>query len=147
MKTNELMIGDRARITDDDTDAHFNTRVDAIDMLGNVYARAPGDETAYPYSVDCVEPVLLTPEILKKNGFVYTKPQMPTESEDMVWQYQNDEKQTLIEIEEQMDDNQLSYYIGYFSHGVNSCEIYFKHVHELQHALQLCGIEIEIKLS
>lgn len=146
MKTNELMIEDWVRITDDDTNTRFNARIEAIDWVGNVYAKTPGNETAYPYSIDCVEPILLTPEILKKNKFAYTKPQMPTESEDKVWQYQNNEKQTLIEIEEQMDENLLDYYIGYFASGANSCEIYFRHVHQLQHAFRLCGIETEIKL-
>lgn len=146
MKTNELMIGDWVYIADDDMDSRFSARVEAIDMLENIYAKVPGDKTAYPYSVDCAEPIPLSKEMLEKNGFVYTEPETTTMSEDNVWQVKDNDNQVFIEIEEQMDDNLLNYYIGYFMHGVNSCEIYFKHVHELQNILRLYNIDLEIIL-
>lgn len=67
MKCEELMIGDWIRIIDDDTDAYFDARVEGIDVLANIYATMPCDETAYPYSADCAKPIPLTPEILEKN--------------------------------------------------------------------------------
>lgn len=146
MDAKDLMVGDWVRIIDDDTDAYFDARVEGIDMVGNIYVKVPGGEKVRSYSADYVEPIPITQKILEMNGFSYTKPETTTMSEDNVWRIKDDDKQVLIEIEEQMDDNLLRYYIGYFTHGVNSCEIYFKHVHELQHALRLCGIDKTIEL-
>ena len=72
-----------------------------------------------------LEPIPLTPEILEKNGF-----------------------------SENYRAHDLSYaqscgdVIGIHIYGTNGLmeEMYFKYVHELQHALRLCGIEKEIKL-
>ncbi len=72
-----------------------------------------------------IQPIPLTPEILEKNGF-----------------------------SENYREEDLSYaqscgdVIGIHIYGTNGLmeEMYFKYVHELQHALRLCGIEKEIEL-
>jgi len=72
-----------------------------------------------------IEPIPLTPEILEKNGF-----------------------------SENYREDDLSYAqscgdvigIHIFWKGGIMDEMYFKYVHELQHAFKLCGIEKEIVL-
>ena len=136
MKANELMIGDLV---------YYSRTEDGIAPYKEVICIKAEDlcrdaciiETHY-------KPIPLTQKILERNGFSYTKPLMPTQSEDMVWQYQNDEEQTLVEIEEQMDDNLNNYYILFACCGVNTCELYIHYTHELQHALRLCRIEKEL---
>ncbi len=127
MKTNELIVRDWVRIIDDDTDACFDARVEVIDMAGNVYVKAPGDETAYPYSVDCVEPIYLTQKTLEKNGFKNCK--FFGELLHGGWQILCDCSHLAMRHE-----------TGWMM------DISCSYIHELQHALQLCGIEIEIKL-
>ena len=153
ISTKDLMIGNWVYM-----EAHRGYEAQYIQVVAIPDASSKdhcGHIGAFPVGVDNdfrdiedrhLFPIPLTAEILEKNGFVYTKPQKSTESEDKVWQYQNNEKQTLIEIEEQMDDNLLDFYIGNFICGTNSCEIYFRHVHHLQHVLWLCGIEKEIEI-
>lgn len=95
---------------------------------------------------DEVEPTPLTPEILEKNGFIYTTHHLCTLSEDKVWQIENTDMQVLIELEVQTDENLIEYYVGNFLCGPNSCTLYFRYVHQLQYALRLCGIKKEIIL-
>lgn len=130
MKTNELMIGDWVCITDDDgrMTNFFAGKVEAVDILGNIYMKAPGDETAYPYSVDCAESIPLTSEILKKNGWKEYANSEDFHGPNCVFIKQKD---------------------GYYGACIDAKRTVsgpFKYVHELQHALHLCGIEIEIKL-
>lgn len=128
MKTSELMIGDWVRIIDDDMDSHFNARVEAIDTLENIYVKAPGDETTYPYSIDCIEPILLTPEILKKNGWKEYASSEDFHGHNCVFIKQKDG------------------YYGACVDGKRTISGLLEYVHELQHALQLCNVEMEIKL-
>jgi len=73
-----------------------------------------------------VEPIPLTPEILEKNGF----------SED--YRYED------LSYAQSCGD-----VIGIHINGKNGLmdEMYFKYVHELQHAMRLCGVEKEIVLQ
>jgi len=156
MRPEELMIGDYVRVNRDglcikkDTTVEIR-EIDANNRFANHIGCAscrPLDDMQYENGIWCdyLSPILLITKILEKNGFVYTDPETTTMSEDKVWQLKDDYNQVLIEIEEQTDENLLDYYIGYFSCGANSSEIYFRYVHQLQHALKLCGIAHEITL-
>lgn len=154
MKTTDLMIGDWARVIDDDgcMTNFFSGKVEAIDMLGNIYVKVPGDETAYPYSVDCVEPILLTLEILEKNGFDINgipEDMQPIEERDWsdntyVWSRQETPYECM-QVSVYMDDphNFFTEIICQYCHVDG---VHIKYVHELQHALRLCKIDVEIKL-
>ena len=74
------------------------------------------------------KPIPLTPEILEKNGWEKT----PTG-----YVFYTDGKKY---------DNSLWYIFGSNTFVVNTAEFQIKYVHELQHALRLCGIEKEIEL-
>lgn len=132
MKANELiskdlMIGDWLQ--------------DSFGNIGQVYRIDPGrvhlrllqerpqDEE---HIVHDIEPIPLTPEILKKNGFRVN----PSDSEKMFFQQNN---------------YRWCYYLNSINRfsGINITEgtIVQKiivNVHELQHALRLCGINKEI---
>lgn len=84
------------------------------------------DGTLEKYVSDCL-PILLTPEILEKNGFV--KGYMFNN----VWNYIEDYKRLVI------------VYTGEVF-NIQDTFIEFKHVHKLQHILKICGIEKEIIL-
>lgn len=91
-----------------------------------------------------IEPIPITPEILEKNGFKVKEPESN-------FKYVTTGRKYTIEF----------LFFGEAIHGVSTvmdCEVVFsggldrihkcnvKYVHELQHALKLCGIEKEIEL-
>lgn len=82
----------------------------------------------YTRSLVEIEPIPLTPEILEKNGFRLEKFSGETMS-GMWWESPE------FVIREDMRD----------SIGKNNFK--FEYVHELQHALKLCGINKEITLQ
>ena len=137
MKANELMIGDWVRIVDDDTDQSFETRITGVSGLGNIYAPLPEGEHAYPFSVDCIEPIPITPEILEKNGFKQDPKSRSRKSHQII-----------------TNDVYISWWKGrlnimykpFVGHSTNHINCDGKYVHELQHALRLAGIEKEIVL-
>jgi hypothetical protein len=82
------------------------------------------------------QPIPLTPEILEKNGILY-------------------EKQSYYYVIEDNKDLECTYYIYQtvqkdwaigVDTGAYDCSVFarIKYVHELQHALKLCGIDKEI---
>ena len=80
-----------------------------------------------PFLLEEIEPVPLTPEILEKNGFKLENYSGKIMSGK--WWTRND-----FVIHERMND----------SVGKNNFS--YEYVHQLQHALRLCGIETEIEL-
>ena len=144
MKSEDLMIGDWVRIIDDDTDAFFDAMVEGIDSLANIYATMPCDETAYPYSADCAKPIPLTTEILEKNGF-----------EKLDFSHYHINNRALVLDADGKWDGPLSWHWVVTEMDTNAkgqrvvLDYYvatIEYVHELQHALRLCGIEKEILL-
>ena len=90
-------------------------------------------------SIKRCEPIPLTPEILEKNGF---ETQELGGGRVVLWTGFGDDNQYDIEIEFREDKTIYTKIDGptYFV----SWRI--KHVHKLQHALRLCGIEKEITI-
>lgn len=134
MKANELMIGDLVKhsVTSEVIRVSEFTLNEELDFQryyvnGNL--------------VENVEPIPLTREILQKNGFC--------KDDDVVWAaHCPEDKNFDLEISEPnyYDEGNPN---GIIAWTINSCEyciLQFKYVHELQHALHLCGIEKEIVL-
>jgi hypothetical protein len=99
---------------------------DWVDYRGICNRIAPADFCHFEW-IDKIRPIPLTPEILEKNGF-----RLDTYSGEFMsgkWWTRND-----FVIHESMND----------SIGKNNFS--YKYVHQLQHALRLCGIEKEIIL-
>ena len=83
----------------------------------------------------CYYPIPLTAEILEKNGFVKVE---NTQTSTIMYSFRD----TLNRIGV-FDFNHVtidSYYTD------SSCDVFISSVHELQHALRLCGINKEIEL-
>ena len=135
MKANELMIGDWVKVT------HLNKigkvyRIDVANGEGNGWVAVfDGD-----YHESLFEPVPLTPEILEKNGFV-------TNDEQGNWKG--------YRMYSLFDTNKICIFmlklcekdsIGEISLDMSPYYIVFKFVHQLQHALRLCGIDKTIEL-
>jgi len=125
MKANELMIGDWV------STPKGNYQIDCIqdnDVVGTTYNNGEGVESLF--HINKIEPIPLTPEILKKNRWVYI-------AEDKVF-YPENLKGELPWI----------YYITDGSNEVFRMQDFcnLQYVHQLQHALRLCLIEKTIEL-
>lgn len=143
MKANELMIGDLVKVR------HLN-------RIGKVYRLdcANGETNGLVALIDGdfdhsdIDPIPITPEILEKNGFRLTKA-----ADRYWWAIDGTRDGAMVEITLYNPDvhgvkvltkihTQSSHEIGV--NTVRSCDI--ESVHELQHALRLCGIDKEIVL-
>ena len=137
MKADELMIGDWLQHT---SGKYF--QVTRIDMWsdGSVHFTC-GHPNLWEYNNE-FSSIPITPEILEKNGFVKgdeisdTPPFDRDEEGNMYYSYKGEHKFWGW----WQPDN--IYFIP--TNAMGNIEIKF--VHELQHALRLCGIEKEIEL-
>lgn len=153
MKVEELMIGDWVCLADGNLP--LEERYFKIEYLatsaGNSWVyqgtNAPiglGDgESLIPVFTDEISPIPITPEILEKNGF-----------NDTSFEANNKYKYII-----HTNEYQLSYYpktnsFNVYKKGIDpfydknkfccGFQNIVKYVHELQHALKLCGIDKEI---
>ena len=157
MKANELMIGDWVHV-----EAHrgFNAQNVKVESIpdpddDNEYGHHYGHIGAWLESDDNdfrdveakhLQPIPLTVEILEKNGWKHefdktgymVKYDLGKEGKNcwMMWAI----KEHNLDIQRQ--DENLDMYNLKVSRVVIPCD----YVHQLQHALRLCGIEKEIKL-
>lgn len=119
MKAEELMRFDWVSLEDDDTPRQVDwIRSGEVGLFWN-------KNVTPPY----LKPVPLTAEILEKNGF--------ERSEVFVeWKYENDNVYMIYKP------------FPYLKIQMEECIIAFpcKYIHQLQHALRLCGIEKTIEL-
>lgn len=117
MEANELMIGDWV---------HFPNMNGRVAELKDQFCEfKPLSHATY----DLVEPIPITPEILEKNGFVY---------DCGFWtianpRYNNVRMVTYYSINDDVADA----FLGHWAFDENYAIDY---VHELQHALRLCGL-------
>ncbi len=126
MKSIDLMIGDWVYVAHRGSASHFG-KVSALLPSGAVETEIEG-AVGLSSSVD---PIPLTPEILEKNGFVKTIHQ------DL---YKNTYLLDRFFIHEHHNKVKFPYC------WIDLGDTDIKYVHELQHALRLCGIKKEIVL-
>lgn len=135
MKANELMIGDWVCTEHDSTPRQIDwIRTGEVGLLWNKVVTPP-------YLV----PIPLAQEILEKNGFecnsnTKTFYCILSDEPKLVVEVRLWDKDTNIRIGKQCD---ATFRVGYDWY-INGMEILF--VHELQHALHLCGIDKEITI-
>lgn len=131
MKANELMIGDWVEVIQN-SEKHF-AQVQMIDGYGD---NATSNECicdAIYYSIDELNPILLTTEIFEKNGFEQTNDDHFFDG-DEYYAFDDD-------FDIHIDDT------GNFEiRTVDGQTIKIKYVHELQHVLRICGMEKQINL-
>lgn len=138
MKAEELMIGDWVYGLYPDGSRYTRPfRISAVDIYP--LNRSPRIVTfgGYGFQEEHLEPIPLTPEILEKNGFGYTE---------------GDEELTHFYLGEPQFCKDMDLHIGTNNRGVFWLNTYnndirgLRYIHELQHALRLCGIEKEITI-
>ena len=130
MNVNELMIGDWVQPPDSVGRVVSIAKIKAIDSYA-VMTNVGG-----PWLFDEIDPIPLTPEILDKNGFGYVL-------KVKEWAHFYLGKEHCENANYHIGTNNRGIY--WLNTGRNS--IYgLQFVHELQHALRLCGIENEIEL-
>lgn len=127
MKANELMVDDWVYMSENDIPRRI-TDIGRFDLI-----------SSYGIScyVDNIHPIPITPEILEKNGFV----QNPRSKSRRSYQICN-------------SDVYISWWRGrlnilfkpFIGHSTNHVNVDGKYVHDLQHALRICGIKKEIVL-
>ena len=121
MKATDLMIGDFV--------AENNTPLQ-IAALGTAKTGFIDVKGFYHY-YDNIEPIPLTAEILEKNGFDYN---------DSLAEWATDS--FCIGFGHEAFKEELDHFFVW----VPNCEVALNYVHELQHALKLCGIDKNIEL-
>ena len=137
MKANELMIGDWVTFKDCQHENPMPIKIIAIgfqaDEEDDCLVQINGDESCDIMTIDDeIVGIPLTAEILDRNGFESA----PAPSE-RVWM-RNGQEVWL--------DNEGENYWANIKNGEFYFEGYIEYIHELQHALRLCGIEKEIEL-
>lgn len=146
MKASELMVGDYLTFPDVKNDSNCpKLRVVAINEE-DVYVSNDGDPVADLYDPKELSGIPITPEILEKNGFVND-----FYEEESVADYVRIEIEgySLHTTANEWDKALVTYCNGHldvitdFSGEVRG---EFEYIHQLQHALRLCGIEKEIIL-
>lgn len=122
MKPNELMVGDWVQNT------FMGNKVPCkvVGISTDITIEYQNRTRKYE-ALKEVEPIPLTAEILEKNGFDV----MVCNDGVKLFAYES------VCIKE---------YKGLFTFKISDCRKRINYVHELQHALKLCGIDIDIEL-
>ena len=130
MKANEnLMVGDWVKFKGSDL-------YHQVKVVSNKSIKFDNQKW---FAKSSVKPIPLTPEILEKNGFKVTRNMSSSGNKD-VWSLCVS-KNKVFHIIEHHNKRKFPYF--WIELGSNSD---IKYVHQLQHALRLCGIEKEIVL-
>ena len=131
MKANELQIGD-----------YVNYRGQIIKVT-SLYDKGGSNEVGWSDKESvwvngrCIEPIPLTSEILEKNGFV---------NDRGIYCWRDENKQITYFSKENNRPYCTYSFVNIESGCIDVNEMPITFVHELQHALRLCGIEKTIEL-
>lgn len=134
MKAQELMIG-----------GFFLYKGNVVEIVsidgGTETVWIDGKKVSALRKIDDLQPIPLTPEILEKNGFIIKKKWAQIgnfgNSPLIMWHFEDDP--ILHDFKHELEIHQNDT-------GKVHVKIPCEYVHELQHALRLCGIEKIIKL-
>lgn len=127
MKASDLMIGDWVVYTE-----FGKNEIDKIETLEPRRVWLEHGKTYVP--IEYIEPILLTTEILEKNGFV------KDEKDDNMYYWNWSVIDDCISYDKETSKVRI-FYVS----GLTFVKI-LQYVHELQHALRLCEIKKEIEL-
>ena len=153
MKANELMIGDLVTFKDCQNDETPSiVKIWQINDDGEAFAFIDGDDALDEIIIDNeIVGIPITPEILEKNGFKFDGSgqrsmmliSTPLFSEGIRYNIYVGLKKKTIEVF-------VAHPVEKSPNWRKSNKVYLEvcgcYVHELQHALRLCGIEKEIEL-
>lgn len=134
MEAKELMIGDWVATLDSTREKVVFAQVDAIEE-GKRSVLVTRDCSNWFVDIDWIEPIPLTIEHLEKNGATYNIGLEIYSLDGLLLSY---------------DESQSNFDMGTVCYGLSGEEFVYvttiDYVHQLQHALQLCGIEKDIIL-
>ena len=133
MKATDLMVGD-----------WVNSDFD-IFQINEIFDDCVRDNRGNDYEFDCIKPILLTGDMLKRNGFelVEIGDNGPSTPKANVNRYEKWECKTAFQtFYLSYDRRAKKYSMNAFSNHI----INIKNVHELQNAMRVCGAEKEIEL-
>ena len=131
MKANEnLMVGDWVKFKGSDL-------YHQVKVVSNKSIKFDNQKW---FAKSSVEPIPLTPEILKKNGF---KPYIPEYHFETVYACQDVSNAVADELYALWPYQDGSFYLLLRVDGKDMVRIDVRYVHQLQHALRLCGIKKE----
>ena len=137
MKREDLMIGDWVLLPD----LAYDVRVECLG-LSDMFWRS-GEESISKMPYEKVDPIWLHPDVLRDNGFVLlevgdhgaaTPPQFRDRFEK--WLLKTQWQDVILWYDRRTEKYNL--------HDMNGAKLQF--VHELQHALRLAGIDLDIEL-
>lgn len=142
MKANELMIGDYVTFADCQNDKYPSIiKIWQINEDGESFASIDGGKAVDEITIDDeIVGIPITPKILEKNGFSLDEYGEWYEREVSV-----KERNYWVNVAFRNDGVSV-YDLDILTGGRSSICIHKNYVHELQHALRLCGIEKEIEL-
>lgn len=138
MDAKDLMIDDWVKCVDSTHTISMFAQVDAIEE-GHDCILVKRDISNWFLDIKYLEPIPLTAEILERNGFVYKEAE-ETCATEAFHQWRLDGSTFALDDNSwwrSVKDGKLRVKFGGFP---------LEYVHQLQHALRLCGIEKEIKL-
>ena len=130
MDSKSLMIGDWVFV---------HCHIDKLAKVEGIYKKSIYTSIGGPWLYDEIEPIPLTPEILERNGVTINR---FDDGEILTADYMVSEKY-LISYNFLYDSLHISSWTG--QHGNFSMRNIFN-IHELQHALKLCGIDKTIEI-
>lgn len=136
MKTTDLMIGDWIQYYDCNLEKQCYAQVTSIQADGVEQYIQTSDSDVY-YSVEEYKPILLTEEILVWNRFEHD----PHKDSHFYW----DDEYKEVDIHE-ISDSIWLIEAEDLEFSMPTQRAIVCNVHELQHALKLCGIDKEIEL-
>ena len=139
------MVGDWVSFKDHPVEIYRTNAIGIVSFYGH--------PSNIDYSIDDIEPIRITGEILTKNGFKYVERDQ-NRAGRYVWSSDGKRDGALIEVTiyNPPATGGVKYLVGIFTEcthdsGINrvhNCDI--EYVHELQHAIKLCKIDKEIYL-
>ena len=124
MKIDELMLGD-----------HVQVNGEVCKVISISYfdiGISDSKEDFYHEHIDNIKPIPITTEILEKNGFMKHNDQ----DCDDIYGFLSEDSDDLIYL----------YLYGVYFFLFDNINMQIEYVHQLQHALRLCGIEKEINV-
>lgn len=143
MKAKELMIGDWVECVDSTHKKKVYAQVGAIEE-GQTCILVEKECCNWFLDITFLNPIPLTPEILEKNGFVrnltWHHCDIDIEDHNICVQLGYNNKIDFVKIHEIGKDNVVP------SEKNSLYLTHIQYVHQLQHALWLCGIEKEITI-
>ena len=135
MKAEELMVGDWVLLPE--VFLKRETKVTDVGLCIEV------EDSAGVYGFEELSPIPLTPKILEKNGF---RPYIPEGHLETVYACQDVSKAVAAELYALWPYRDGSFYLLLRVDGKDMVRMDVHYIHQLQHALRLCGIDKEIEL-